>query len=814
MKISNSSNNKTWIKIITFTIATVLLCQNAVWAAPVAYQSLQANSAFDKDPINNEWQDEIRDTYADRTKRNTDPTDSAWIYTATGKKVMPWDRPKLEGAAHKYLERAGKQDRIKRVWGHGSKGRQSENDMLGIIEFISLCAGEAGLPHDEMSIGLVEPEENDEELIGFSHLKEPGETSYMALTTVGGRYPYEGSEELTGKGKTPYTIYLRLDDVLVYKELGEEGEKAFTAKLKHEYADAQRKLSGIDQRHMDEDIETTDLINRQEEKVLRIKRLLQNKLIDYILHIENYYNDYQYIQDFILSRNTISGFPVRDEIFRKNELLPDWLLIRTADRYIQKELGINSRELIKGDFSGDNRFLKLLKANIETAQIGPLFERAAVKNVYLLLRAVEILSKDTDFMNELHHTVVNSIMEGPVETRWQKLLTIPEQSSEEFLNEFDPDEQKEDSLNPFLIWLGKKTDILPVLKRLFPRKFNRYFEPFLGSGAVFFHCKPQGSVLNDRCQYLINIYTALRDKPWEVIKHLEQYLRGYLFNPDGTSTTLEQKEDYYLRIRALPYYGKGRKPKKYDQLKNQYFPIPETSAHRAARMIFLNRTCHQGVWRFNPQGHFNVPFGGRTTLGITRTPFEIYGDSEKYLCRREMFLEISRALQNLPIYSMDYEEVLKHAKPGDFIYLDPPYHFEAGYPGFTEYSKGKFDELQQWKLARVFQLLHERGCYVMLSNYNTSFIRRLYAGFDIETVRVESKMANIHAKKETQVSIQELWPLTEKEEGTLKGKKKTLVKEVIIRNFINQAERIKPFAPTEEMPSNFYDESTELLSSV
>jgi DNA adenine methylase len=668
-------------------------------------------------------------------------SDAAWIYTANGEKAPYWDQEKLEIRAHEYLQKAGKQGRIRRIWGHGNKKGKTRDDNYRVLKFISICCKEAGLT-EEVSVALVETDEGEDDSAGLAEIKDEKGNIKAVLTALGGRFAYEGSEDLVVKGLIPYTIYLRADDVFVYKGLGEEGRLAFIAKLRHESKDAERKKRGEIQTYFDEEKNISRRINKQEEKVLRIKKLLGNRLIRYLLHTDDYFSDYELVLEFLRT----ADFP---ENLKERSL---WLILREAEKYVREKLGTEIKEVIKLNFGRDKRFTKLILENIKTARDGPLFKDTAVRNTYLLLLAAAVLNEDNSFMKELRDAVV-----AAGDTFSERELIIVSDSAG------DSDSSIEKGIDTFLIWLGNKRKLMPVLKRYFPKRFNGYYEPFLGSGAVYLDTQPKKAFLNDTSHELINMYRALRDEPEKVIAYLEKYLRGYFFNNEGKPTTMDEKEDYYLCVRALCPTGR-RELKKYDLLKDRFLPMPITSAQQAARMIFLNAACVGGISRFNNEGDFNVPFGRRNALSIAKTPLEIYSRPNESLCRSEALLEVSSALQNACIFAMDYEEVLGKAKAGDFIYLDPPYHFADG-NGFTEYSR-QFNELEQWRLAQVFRELHRKGCYVMLSNHNTAFIHNLYAGFSIKTFSIKRNIARVS-----------------------KGEKK--VEEVIIRNFVNNEEEGK-----------------------
>ncbi len=222
-----------------------------------------------------------------------------------------------------------------------------------------------------------------------------------------------------------------------------------------------------------------------------------------------------------------------------------------------------------------------------------------------------------------------------------------------------------------------------------------YFEPFVGSGAVFFHLQPRNLferyVLSDANVELVNLYQVVRDQPDALLDCLREH--------DACHSA-----DHYYAVRAL-----DRDPEWANA----------SPLERAARMLYLNRTCYNGLWRVNGRGHFNVP------LGRYRQP-DIY--------RPEKIRAASRALQAATLSAQPFDAVLECAQPGDFIYFDPPYVPVSETANFTHYSADSFGEAEQQRLAEVFAALAARGCQVMLSNSDTPLVRELYADFRIERV--------------------------------------------------------------------------------
>lgn len=245
---------------------------------------------------------------------------------------------------------------------------------------------------------------------------------------------------------------------------------------------------------------------------------------------------------------------------------------------------------------------------------------------------------------------------------------------------------------PFVKWAGGKSQLLEQFESLFPARFNRYIEPFVGGGAVFFHLFNRGfitngAILNDLNRELMNCYEVIRDQVEELIEEL------YRHEPYKT------EESYFYEIREW-----DRKPDF-----NHRSP-----AERAARTIFLNRTCYNGLYRVNSRNQFNVPFGRYKNPTI---------------CDEENLRAVSQALQGVELRSEDFERCVEWAGPGDFLYLDPPYHPLSETASFTSYTRDDFGEADQIRLAEVFRQLDRKGCIVMLSNSYTSLIQQLYADY-------------------------------------------------------------------------------------
>ncbi len=256
---------------------------------------------------------------------------------------------------------------------------------------------------------------------------------------------------------------------------------------------------------------------------------------------------------------------------------------------------------------------------------------------------------------------------------------------------------------PFLKWVGGKGQLLSQLDKFFPKKINRYFEPFVGGGAVFFHLKHRfprmRAYLRDINPELINTYRAVRDCPQELMHRLDEHAAEFKAKGD----------DYFYYVRAQHHLtGDDQK-----------------IVERAARMIFLNKTCFNGLWRVNARGEFNVP------VGSYKNP-RLYDEENLWAAHR--------ALQDADLAVQDFRRTFDETGRGDFIYVDPPYYPVSTTANFTSYAKEEFAEDEQRELHAVFAEAARRGVRVALSNSDTRFIRKLYSNFQIHTVQAKRRI--------------------------------------------------------------------------
>ena len=274
---------------------------------------------------------------------------------------------------------------------------------------------------------------------------------------------------------------------------------------------------------------------------------------------------------------------------------------------------------------------------------------------------------------------------------------------------------------PFVKWAGGKRQIIDKLNKYVPDDYNTYYEPFVGGGALLFELSPKNAVINDSNKELMNVYKCLCDE--DKFKKMCAILNHY---------EAEHSEQFFYEIR-----DKDKNKKTFDRLSDYT---------RAARTIYLNKACFNGLYRVNSKNEFNVPFGKKTKVNT-------YDGGNLITVSNYL------TMNNIKILSVDFEEAVKEAKKGDFVYFDPPYDSDTS--TFNSYTEEGFGKEEQKRLAKVFKELSDKGCYVMLSNHNTTLINELYKDYNIHVIEAKR---NINSN----------------------GNKRGKVEEVIITNFINK----------------------------
>ena len=252
---------------------------------------------------------------------------------------------------------------------------------------------------------------------------------------------------------------------------------------------------------------------------------------------------------------------------------------------------------------------------------------------------------------------------------------------------------------PIVKWVGGKRQLMFELLKNMPENYNRYFEPFIGGGALFFELQPENAYISDMNEELINLYSVVRDSVDELIEDLSKH---------------EISKEYFLEIRNID------RTEEYSKLSN---------VERASRFIYLNRTCFNGMYRVNSKGEFNVPFGNYKNPRII---------DENNL------LNCSELLKKTEIKCADFSEIIHKVQKGDFVYFDPPYVPLNETSSFTSYTKDGFDIDMQFKLRDVCDELDSMGIKFMLSNSDTKLVNELYVNYNIKKV-FASRQINANA---------------------------------------------------------------------
>ena len=261
---------------------------------------------------------------------------------------------------------------------------------------------------------------------------------------------------------------------------------------------------------------------------------------------------------------------------------------------------------------------------------------------------------------------------------------------------------------PVVKWVGGKRQLLDDLTPLFPKRVASYCEPFLGGGAVLFKLQPNIAYVNDINSELIQMYEVIRDNVDELIIALGEH---------------PNEADHFYSVRD------------WDRDKEQYRRL--TKVQRAARIIYLNKTCYNGLFRVNNAGEFNTPYGHYKNPNIVNAP---------------TLKAVSAYFQKAQVAfsSVDYAQVLANVAKGTFVYLDPPYDPVSDTANFTGYAKGGFDRSEQIRLRQCCDELNRRGIKFMLSNSATDFIKKQYAAYNITIVKAK-RAVNSNAAKRGQI---------------------------------------------------------------
>lgn len=266
-------------------------------------------------------------------------------------------------------------------------------------------------------------------------------------------------------------------------------------------------------------------------------------------------------------------------------------------------------------------------------------------------------------------------------------------------------ETEKEKILPFLKWPGGKRWFVQNHSDLLPISYERYIEPFLGGGSIFFYLQPQNALLGDLNPDVIAAYKGLKEN-WRFLKRSLQY---------------------HQRVHSDEHYYTVRDQAQKDPLR------------QASRMIYLNRTCFNGIYRVNQKGEFNVP----------------RGDKDDVLLEKDDFEKISRILQNAKIYLTDFETLINKAKENDLIFADPPYTVRHNLNGFVKYNERLFSWEDQERLAAALYRAKERGAKIVSTNANHPSIKELYTGLGFEMISV-SRFSPISASPHSRKQFEEL----------------------------------------------------------
>lgn len=260
------------------------------------------------------------------------------------------------------------------------------------------------------------------------------------------------------------------------------------------------------------------------------------------------------------------------------------------------------------------------------------------------------------------------------------------------------------SVAPFVKWAGGKRQLIPQIRERMPEKYNDYYEPFVGGGAVIFDLLPANALINDINKALINTYRTICNEPDALLKEVNRL----------DNDMWEDGKKYYYSIRE--HYN--------DKLMRSEYDV-----ELAALFVFINKHCFNGLYRVNGKGLFNVP----------------YNNSRRVSVDEDVIIATSEYLRRVTIIDGDFEQACKNAKKGDFVFIDSPYA-PLNPTSFESYTKEGFDIESHKRLAKLYDELTARGCYCMLTNHNTELINGLYGnkGYTIDVVSVK-RMINSDA---------------------------------------------------------------------
>lgn len=273
--------------------------------------------------------------------------------------------------------------------------------------------------------------------------------------------------------------------------------------------------------------------------------------------------------------------------------------------------------------------------------------------------------------------------------------------------------QKNLVLSPILKWVGGKRQLLDEIIPMIPKQYSTYVEPFIGGGAVLFDLQPKKAIINDFNSELINVYTVIRDYPDELIKELQYHKK-------------KNTSEYFYIVREY-----DRKPDIYSKM---------TAVQKAARIIYLNKTCYNGLYRVNSAGHFNSPYGRYKNPNIVNET--VIKAMSKFFNENDIIIK-----------NVDFKDALKGIRKGAFVYFDPPYMPISSSSSFTGYTESGFGEDKQRELKELCDKLDKKGIKFLQSNSDCEFIRELYSDYRIKTIKAKR---SINSKGNSRGEINEV----------------------------------------------------------
>ena len=267
--------------------------------------------------------------------------------------------------------------------------------------------------------------------------------------------------------------------------------------------------------------------------------------------------------------------------------------------------------------------------------------------------------------------------------------------------------KKNKLIAPFVKWVGGKRQLMPAINQLLPKKYSTYYEPFVGGGAVLFEIQPKKAIVNDYNAELVNTYNVIKNEPEELINDLKNHIN---------------ESEYFYDIRALD------RKEGFDEL---------SKVKKASRVIYLNKTCYNGLYRVNNSGEFNSPFGRYKNPNIVND-ITIRAVSKYFNAN------------DITIINGDFENAVKNIRKGAFVYFDPPYDPVSKSSNFTGYIQGGFNMYDQIRLRDLCDKLDKQGVKFLVSNSATQLILDLYSKYDITFVKA-NRAINSKASKRGEV---------------------------------------------------------------